>query len=156
MRLFYYLSSCDTCKRIAKELPLNDSITQVDIKKNPLTTTQIEDLYQRVGNYEQLINKRAQLYKQRNLKDKNLQEEDYKNLLLEHYTFLKRPIVVFDDHIFIGNGAQTVADAKAFLNEQYGTCFTRSFWCYHHLWYESYYCKSGYAALYRPFWVYNA
>jgi arsenate reductase-like glutaredoxin family protein len=58
------------------------------------------------------------LYKQRNLKDKNLQEEDYKNLLLEHYTFLKRPIVVFDDHIFIGNGTQTVADAKAFLNEQ--------------------------------------
>jgi arsenate reductase len=38
--------------------------------------------------------------------------------LLEHYTFLKRPIVVFDDHIFIGNGTQTVADAKAFLNEQ--------------------------------------
>ena len=101
MRLFYYLSSCDTCKRIAKELPLNDSITQVDIKKNPLTTTQIEDLYQCVGNYEQLINKRAQLYKHRNLKDKNLQEEDYKNLLLEHYTFLKRPIVVFDYHIFI-------------------------------------------------------
>ena len=58
------------------------------------------------------------MYKQRNLKDKNLQEEDYKNLLLEHYTFLKRPIVVFDYHIFIGNGAQTVADAKAFLNEQ--------------------------------------
>ena len=118
MRLFYYLSSCDTCKRIAKELPLNDSIMQVDIKKSPLTATQIEALHQRVGSYEQLINKRAQLYKQRNLKDKNLQEEDFKNLLLEHYTFLKRPIVVFDDRIFIGNGAQTIADAKAFLNEQ--------------------------------------
>jgi arsenate reductase len=118
MRLFYYLSSCDTCKRIAKELPLNDSITQVDIKKNPLTATQIEDLYQRTGSYEQLINKRARLYKQRNLKDKNLQEDDFRNLLLAHYTFLKRPLVVFDDHIFIGNGAQTVADAKAFLNEQ--------------------------------------
>lgn len=118
MRLFYYLSSCDTCKRIAKELPLNDSIRQVDIKKSPLTTAQVEDLYQRVGNYEQLVNKRAQLYKQRNLKDKNLQEEDFKNLLLEHYTFLKRPIVVFDERIFVGNAAQTIADAKAFLNEQ--------------------------------------
>ena len=118
MRLFYYLSSCDTCKRIAKELPLNDSIRQVDIKKSPLTTAQVEDLYQRVGNYEQLVNKRAQLYKQLNLKDKNLQEEDFKNLLLEHYTFLKRPIVVFDERIFVGNAAQTIADAKAFLNEQ--------------------------------------
>ena len=118
MRLFYYLSSCDTCKRILNELKLKDTITQIDIKKNPLTTAQVEDLYKRVGRYEDLINKRAQLYKQRNLKEKNLSEQDYKTLLLEHYTFLKRPVLVYEEDIFVGNAANTVAEAKAFLDEQ--------------------------------------
>jgi arsenate reductase len=118
MRLFYYLSSCDTCKRILNELKLKDTITQIDIKKNPLTTAQVEDLHKRVGRYEDLINKRAQLYKQRNLKEKSLSEQDYKTLLLEHYTFLKRPVLVYEEHIFVGNAAKTVAEAKAFLDEQ--------------------------------------
>lgn len=118
MRLFYYLSSCDTCKRILNELKLKDTITQIDIKKNPLTTAQVEDLHKRVGRYEDLINKRAQLYKQRNLKEKNLSEQDYKTLLLEHYTFLKRPVLVYEEHIFVGNAAKTAAEAKAFLDEQ--------------------------------------
>ena len=118
MRLFYYLSSCDTCKRILNELKLKDTITQIDIKKNPLTTAQVEDLHKRVGRYKDLINKRAQLYKQRNLKEKNLSEQDYKTLLLEHYTFLKRPVLVYEEHVFVGNAAKTVAEAKAFLDEQ--------------------------------------
>lgn len=118
MRLFYYLSSCDTCKRILNDLKLKDTITQIDIKKNPLTTAQVEDLHKRVGRYEDLINKRAQLYKQRNLKEKNLSEQDYKTLLLEHYTFLKRPVLVYEEDIFVGNAAKTVAEAKAFLDEQ--------------------------------------
>lgn len=118
MRQFYYLSSCDTCKRILNELKLKDTITQIDIKKNPLTTAQVEDLYKKVGRYEDLINKRAQLYKQRDLKEKNLSEQDYKTLLLEHYTFLKRPVLVYEEHIFVGNAAQIIAEAKAFLDEQ--------------------------------------
>lgn len=118
MRQFYYLSSCDTCKRILNELKLKDTITQIDIKKNPLTTAQVEDLYKKVGRYEDLINKRAQLYKQRDLKEKNLSEQDYKTMLLEHYTFLKRPVLVYEEHIFVGNAAKIIAEAKAFLDEQ--------------------------------------
>jgi len=38
--------------------------------------------------------------------------------LLEHYTFLKRPVLVYEEHIFVGNAAKTVAEAKAFLDEQ--------------------------------------
>jgi len=118
MRQFYYLGSCDTCKRIMKELPLGDSISKIDIKKTPLTRTQIEVLYHLAGTYESLINKRAQLYRHRNLKDQSLKEEDFKALLFEHYTFLKRPVLIYDDQLFVGNSAKTVAHAKAFLNEQ--------------------------------------
>ena len=37
MRSFYYLSSCDSCKRIMGTLSLDSSINKIDIKKNPLT-----------------------------------------------------------------------------------------------------------------------
>ena len=62
--------------------------------------------------YEALFSKRAKLYKERNLKEAKLLDEDYLNLLLEHYTFLKRPIIVNNDEIFIGNSKKTVAAAK--------------------------------------------
>jgi arsenate reductase len=116
MRIFYYLSSCDTCKRIAKELSIDDTVSQIDIKKNPITNSQLEVLYQITGSYEELVNKRAQLFKQNNLKDQNLNEEAYRALLLEHYTFLKRPVLLHDKIIFIGNSAKTVTAAKTFLD----------------------------------------
>ena len=71
MRIFYYLSSCDTCKRIAKELSIDNSITQIDIKKNPISNCQLVELYQITGSYEDLVNKKAQLFKHNNLKNQN-------------------------------------------------------------------------------------
>ena len=118
MRVFYFLSSCDTCKRIMKTLPLDSSIERVDIKKNPLRISQIEHLYTLTQSYEVLLNKRAQLYKQKGLKDQSLGEEAYKALLLEHYTFLKRPVLVFDQNIFVGKSLKVIEAAKAFVNEQ--------------------------------------
>ena len=51
------------------------------------------------------------------LKDQNLTEKDYKHYLLEHYTFLSRPVVVIDQSIFIGNSKKTTASTKLALNE---------------------------------------
>jgi arsenate reductase-like glutaredoxin family protein len=112
MKKLYYLSTCDTCKRILKELELPASFEQQDMKANPLTKQQLEELFQLSGSYEALFSKRARLYKERNLKDKSLTEEDFKNLLLEHYTFLKRPVLVYNNQIFIGNSKKVIAAAK--------------------------------------------
>ena len=117
MPVFYYLSSCSTCKKILKTLPLTANIKQVDIKKNPLDEFQIEQLYKLSGSYEALFSRRAQLYKSRNLRDQKLSETQYRQLLLEHYSFLKRPVLCYDKHIFIGNSPVIVAAANAFLNE---------------------------------------
>lgn len=118
MPVFYYLSSCSACKKILKTLPLTVNIQQIDIKKNPLDEVQLEQLYKLSGSYEALFSRRAQLYKKRNLKDQKLGEKQYKQLLLEHYSFLKRPVLCYDRHIFIGNSPEVVAAANAFLNEQ--------------------------------------
>lgn len=112
MKKIYTLSSCSTSNRIVKELNLPEDFEIQDIKQKPLTLKELEQLKKLAGSYEALFSKRARLYKERNLKDKNLTEANYKNLLLEHYTFLKRPIVVLNDAIFIGNSKKTVAAAK--------------------------------------------
>ncbi|MEX2350121.1 MAG: ArsC/Spx/MgsR family protein [Flavobacteriaceae bacterium] len=117
MRKLYYLSTCSTCSKILKELELPSDYDLQDIKTDPLTADQLTDLHKRAGSYENLFSKRAQLYKQRGLKDKNLTEYDYKELLLEHYTFLKRPVLVVDNQIFIGNASKTIVEAKKAIHE---------------------------------------
>ncbi len=42
-----------------------------------------------------------------------LTEKNYRKYILDEYTFLKRPVIILDDKIFIGNAPKTVAAAKA-------------------------------------------
>jgi arsenate reductase len=98
--------------RILKELNLSSDFILQDIKEHPLTANQLEELYNISGSYEALFSKRAKLYKEMDLKNANLQERDFKHYILEHYTFLKRPVIVFDDLIFIGNSKKVIDDAK--------------------------------------------
>lgn len=115
MRKVYYLSSCDTCKRILNDLQLPTDFELQDIKKIPISETDLDFLKSKVGNYEVLCNKRSQLYKSRNLKAQNLTENEYKQLILEHYTFLARPVIVVDEQVFIGNATKTIQAVKQYL-----------------------------------------
>lgn len=112
MNKIYHLGSCSTCQRILKELQPSSNFEIQDIKHNPITESELDFLKEKAGSYEKLFSKRAQLYKQRNLKEQSLTESDYKNLILEHYTFLNRPVIVIDNEVFVGNAAKTVASAK--------------------------------------------
>ncbi|KQC32123.1 arsenate reductase [Nonlabens sp. YIK11] len=110
--LFIYLDSCNTCQRILKELELPDTVTLQNTKEHPITKEQLEYLKKQSGSYESLFNRRAQLYRGRNLHEKDLSEADYKDLLLDHYTFIKRPILIYNDQAYIGNAKKVVAEAK--------------------------------------------
>ena len=59
------------------------------------------------GSYEALFSRRAMKYKEWGLKDKPLTEKDYRDLFLQEYTFLKRPVVVNGKKIFIGSEKKT-------------------------------------------------
>lgn len=85
------------------ELEIPSSFIKQDIKTQGITEEELDELYNLTDSYEVLLSKRARLYQERNLKEVELLEEDYKNLLLEHYTFLKRPVIVNNDKIFVGN-----------------------------------------------------
>ena len=104
----YYLASCDTCRKIIKNLPNPDRLAFHDIRQNPITEAELEEMYQLSGSYEALFSKKAQLYKSMNLKNQSLTEDDYKKYILQHYTFLSRPVFIIDDEIFIGNSQQNM------------------------------------------------
>ena len=60
MKKIYYLSTCDTCKRIMKELNLPSSFIKQDIKTQGLSEQDVEEMQNLAGSYEALFSKRAQ------------------------------------------------------------------------------------------------
>jgi len=103
MNKIYYLASCDTCRKIIKSLPKDNDLVFHDIKQNPITEAELEEMHKLAGSYEALFSKKAQLYKSMDLKNKSLTEADYKKYILEHYTFISRPVFIIDEKIYIGN-----------------------------------------------------
>jgi len=103
MNKIYYLASCSTCRKIIKSLPKDNNLIFHDIKQDPITVEEVEELRELSGSYEALFSKKAQLYKSMDLKNKSLTEEDYKKYILEHYTFISRPVFIIDEKIYIGN-----------------------------------------------------
>ena len=113
----YHLSSCSTCVRIIKEINLPSDALYQNIKTEKIQVNEIEEMREMAGSYEALFSRKAMKYKSMGLKDKNLSESDYKQLILDEYTFLKRPVIIIDNQIFIGNSKKNVEAIIQFLNE---------------------------------------
>lgn len=118
MKKIYYLKTCNTCQRIIKSLELSEDFKRQDLKENPLSLSDLDHLKSLAGSFEALFNRRAKLYKEMGLKNKVLEELDYKYYLLNHYTFLKRPVLVIEQQIFVGNSPKTIAAAKLALEHE--------------------------------------
>ncbi|WP_114790212.1 ArsC/Spx/MgsR family protein [Niabella yanshanensis] len=114
MKKIYYLSTCSTCTEIMKEANISEQtgFKLQDIRTQPITSTQLDEMKKLAGSFESLFSRRALKYKELGLKDKALTEQDYKNYILEHDTFLKRPVVILGDKIFIGSEKKNVAALK--------------------------------------------
>jgi arsenate reductase (glutaredoxin) len=118
MDKIYYLASCDTCRKIIKSLPKDHNLVFHDIKQDPITVQELEKMRELAGSYEALFSKKAQLYKSLDLKNKALTENDFKKYLLEHYTFLSRPVFIINNSIYIGNTQQNMLQVmKAFASK---------------------------------------
>jgi len=115
VKKIYYLSTCDTCARIMHDLKLSSAYQKQDIKRDPITEEQLEEMFNLAGSYEALFSKRAKLYKEKGLKERTLTDDDMGSLILGHYTFLKRPVIINNDKIFIGNSKKTIEAAKESL-----------------------------------------
>ena len=114
MKKAYYLQNCNTCNRILSDLKWNNEAQEIRSEK--ITSDQLEQMSKLAGSYEALFSKRAIKYKSMGLKEKVLLEDDYKRLILEEDTFLKRPVFIVEDEIFIGNSKSVIDSLKQKLN----------------------------------------
>lgn len=111
MNKIYYLASCSTCARIMDELKLKEKkFTLQDIKTEPITKDQLEEMKTLSGSFESLFSRVALKYK--TLDPKPTTEAEYKKLILSEYTFLKRPVILAKGKIFVGNSKANVQAAK--------------------------------------------
>jgi len=109
MKKIYHLGNCTTSQAIIKETGITEKAFDMqDIKFEKITPAQLEEMKKMAGSYEALFSRRAMKYKELGLKDKKLEEKDYRNFILEEYTFLKRPVVIINDKIFIGSEKKNV------------------------------------------------
>ncbi len=111
MKKIYYLSSCDTCKKIIKEINPGNDVELQDIKIQNIDGDTLDWLKNKVGSYEALFSKRAIKFRSLGLNEINLTEEDYRKHILEEYTFLKRPFIINGEEVFIGNAKKEVEQA---------------------------------------------
>jgi arsenate reductase len=117
LKKVYHLGNCTTCQAIIKEtgIKTGDGFGMQDIKIEKITPAQLEEMKRMTGSYESLFSRRAMKYKELGLKDKKLGEKEYRQYILDEYTFLKRPVVIIKDKIFVGSEKKTVAALKQVL-----------------------------------------
>ncbi|MEM1320463.1 MAG: ArsC/Spx/MgsR family protein [Bacteroidota bacterium] len=117
MNKIYHLANCSTCQRIIKELNNGEGFTLQNIKEEAITPEQIDAMAEKAGSYEALFSRRAMKYRAMGLHEQSLSEADYRRLILEEYTFLKRPVMLIGEEQFVGNSKKVVAAAVAALNQ---------------------------------------
>jgi len=104
MKKVYHLSTCSTSQAIIKDFALEKKGFELqDIKTDKISPAQLDEMKKITGSFEALFSRRAIKYKTLGLKDMNLVESDYRKYILEEYTFLKRPVIIMDDKIFVGS-----------------------------------------------------
>jgi arsenate reductase (glutaredoxin) len=112
MKKIYYLPSCNTCQRILHDVKPSSEFELIDIKQNKIDETTLDWIKEKIGSYESLFSKKAMKYRSMNLHLKELTEQDYKKLMLEEYTFLKRPFIISGDQVVVGNTKDAINKAK--------------------------------------------
>jgi len=113
MRKAYILPNCSTCQRILEETGLEKwGFTVQDIRTERISELELDEMKRLSGSYESLFSRRAIKYNSMGLKERSLGEQDYRSLMLEEYTFLKRPVVMMDGRIFVGSDKSTVEGLK--------------------------------------------
>jgi len=116
MRKIYHLSTCNTCQRIIQDLGGLKGFEFQNIREKNIEPDVLDKLVKKIGSYEALFSRRALKYKSLGLNEKKLSEKDYRKWILKEYTFLKRPVIIADKEVFIGNAKSEVARAKAYLS----------------------------------------
>lgn len=118
MKKIYHLATCQTCQKIIAETKPGKDFVFQNIKEEKITADQLDEMKKLAGSYDALFTKRSMKFRAWNLQDKELTEKDKRDLILKEYTFLKRPVFIVGQNIFIGNAKMTVEDIKKMIKSK--------------------------------------
>lgn len=100
MTLIYGIKTCDTCRKAVKAM----GVELTDIRAEPLSREQLERFYTAFG--EALLNTRSTTWR-------GLSEEERArpplDLLADHPTLMKRPVIEKDGQLYLGWGKDVQA-----------------------------------------------
>ena len=116
MKKVFYLKTCGTNKKIMTPLDLSDWELR-EIKSNPVTEDELEEMYEKTKSYEALFSKKSTQIKERGIDVSSLKEQDFKKLILDHYSFLKRPVFITDKEVFAGSDKKNLENLNAFFDK---------------------------------------
>lgn len=111
----YHLTHCGTCKKILGSFDTSACSLQ-DIKEKKIKSTELDRMAKLIGSYEALFSRKAVKYQTMGLKDKVLTEKDYRKLILEDYTFLKRPVMWSGKTVLAGHTLQAIQGMMELVN----------------------------------------
>jgi len=93
----YHLKNCDTCKKAVKALA-DQSPTLIDVRADGVSA-EVLSAWLALHGPDVLLNRKSTTW--RNLSDSD-RDRDPLDLLLEHPTLMKRPVIVDGDRVFVG------------------------------------------------------
>ena len=98
----YGIKNCNKVRDTFKWLRENDVDYEfIDLKKEPLSEGKLDEFVHKVG-LDVLVNRRGMKWRQLGLKDKNLNEDELFDQLLEHQVMIKRPVLEKGEAILVG------------------------------------------------------
>ncbi len=100
MMLIYGIKTCDTCRKAVKTL----GVELTDIRETPLSRAQLERFHAAFG--EALVNTRSTTW--RGLSEAE-RARDPLDLLTDHPTLMKRPVIDRDGTLYLGWGKDVQA-----------------------------------------------
>ncbi|RPE70998.1 arsenate reductase-like glutaredoxin family protein [Pacificibacter maritimus] len=101
MTKLYGIKACDTCRKAAKTLAVDIS----DIRANPLPASDLKRFYAQFG--DALVNTRSTTWRGLSEAERARPPLD---LLSEHPTLMKRPVIEKDGALFLGWGKDVQAE----------------------------------------------
>jgi arsenate reductase len=111
MKRIYHLSTCNTNQRILKTLNPSKDFELIDIKTQNIDGETLDWIKEKVGSYEALFSKKAMKYRSLGLDKRVLSEQEIRQYILDEYTFLKRPFIIINEDVFIGNTKNVIEQA---------------------------------------------
>ncbi len=106
MLKLYGIPNCDTIRKTKKFLEQHTIPFQfIDVRQSPIPAERLREIIRKLG-MDKVLNRRGQTYRRLGIKEKQLNDDQLFQLLVEEQAMIKRPLLQNNNNYFIGYDEQ--------------------------------------------------